>query len=177
MSGGIQISKSNSVAQQSYNIVGYDSSFLSFSIVIVSILSALTKANNTDIGSFNLMDVNYSLLVLSLTLTSVDIIKTYLRFRRNKLVAIMKFFATISAALSIFVLLLIASIRLDFCAIVNGARICFNNNLSVVHERFGVGYFKAINCLWVYLASAILQGVAGILKICVNRQTKNNILQ
>ena len=130
MSSDSKGSNNDSVTQQSYRIIGYDTSFLSFSIVVVSLLSAIITANNTDISSFSLMDVNYSLLVLSLTLAGVDILKTYWRFRKNALVLIMRIVAILSVVLSAFVLLLTLLVHLDLCTIINCTKIGFNNNLS-----------------------------------------------
>lgn len=158
-----------------YNTSGYNSSRLSFTIVGVNIVSVLMKINNGSITSTDILSINNILLITSLFLAGLDLLLTYKKDSMNRLLTGMRFFAIVSSLLSGFILLLKLMVILEFCTIVNQTDIAFAGNLANIYTYLNLKYFELNNCVFCYLIASLLQAVASILKVFVDRQIKTNI--
>lgn len=160
--------------------IGYDSAFLSISIVFLNIASALIRFNNENLSTFDVADFNFVFLVLSLSLVSVDMIISMRRYGKTPLVILTYVFAIPALVLSLAILLSSFLLLSTICSAIVIDDIIYmgcEKNFSFVHTSWGLDYFKMSNFPYMYLGSAVLHGMAGIFKVLVNRRNKKDAIE
>lgn len=155
-------------------VVGYNSSLISFSIVGVNLLSAAVRINSTDFFNYNIFDFSFILLIITLFLTSIDMLKTYRKSSKKEiLITILRFFAMLSCIITGFLLLLYILYISKFCEISNQMCVVPSGNLANIFEFIGITkYIKISHYLILYLVSVILQTVASVFKVVVDKRNK-----
>ena len=160
--------------------IGYDSAFLSLSIVFLNLTSAVIRFNNEDLSSFDVTDFNFVFLVSSLSLVSFDMIISMRRYGKTPLVILTYVFAIPALVLSLAILLSSFLLLSTICSAIVMDDIIYmgcEKNLSFIHTAWGIGYFKMSNFPYMYLGSAVLHGIAGVFKILANRRNKKDAIE
>ena len=152
--------------------IGYDTAFLSISIVIINIILAFLKLNNTDLSVFNIYDYSFLLPVVTLCLTSVDILLSYWGRNTNKTIKKSKRCAKISLGCSIFILFCNLFVLGKTLKIDEHGAILIVGNIVGFFGKESVSLFNQSFLLFVYFIASLLQGASTWHKVSYNYQVK-----
>lgn len=154
--------------------VGYDTAFLSMSIVVINIILAFLKLNNTDLSVFHIYEYSFLLPVITLALTSIDILFLYFGKNTNTTIKKSKRCAKISLCCSIFILVCNLLVLGNTFKIDESGMILLIGNIVGFFGKESIPFLNQSVLLFVYFVSAVLQGISTGFKISYNYQIKHN---
>lgn len=167
------------ISKNSTIIVGYDSSFLSFAIVILSGFSMLVKFNRMDISTLNICDFDFLLATATILLTAADIFFSYWRFGKNRAVFLIKILSGIALVLSGVIIISAICVHAGIFVVIDNAapiidQIGWNGNLKFFHTVLGFPYWSPACYLKVFGLAIFFQFVANICKKVLNKKISSN---
>lgn len=157
--------------------VGYDSSFLSFAIIILNSLSMISKINNINFSLVDIRSFSFLIPIISIGLTTLDSFISYRRHQKDALVSCMKFFAVLAIISSVFIISFPCLVGFEILGIIEDKHIGFVGNLSFIHSKWNWCYFDKVWICIPFIATVVFQIIANILKIFIKRKFEKVVIQ
>ncbi len=165
--------KTNKKVEQPQITIGRDTSFISICIILLNFINALMRFNQADFSNIDILDIGFVILIILLFINSLDVIVSFVRYKRNKLVKISKGFAWASIIGSGGILLMIASVIFNFCEICDG-KLSFAGNFSFFNSVLHIPCFPIKYCMCIYLFAASFQAFSAVCRHFAIKQIKQS---